>query len=509
MFQRPDPSGRDREQDWTLRQSASSVSVSADNLFVFAGFADMSVMVWELETGEPVLDAFRHTDTVVGVCLIPGRLRWATNRGEVWQAEGDSKPVMLLETGERWLEAAFHPGGEELVALPPDRTVKKWAVNGRNTVLSTWPCDLKRLTPSGSVVFYDNSGALAIFPEAYNAMRIVGRTAQRSCRSENSFESARLSPCETRLATVSRRLGAVEIWDIPGGNLRHQFECGNYVSCVAFSLDGGLLAAGDTDGETHIWDTETGRQKAHLTTSHHPSSLAFGPDGSWLVCAEYGKVSYFAIESGSHERNADHELRYKDLDYKSLLVLANGTVVVFRKNSIEAWDRLTRCIWKTARLPLKRRGGWERRHFFLDSCEERLVLGLEDGRMGVWSLADGQLLQTVSLDIPRPGHVSELTEDGVASVRNWGNTMWHLPGGPYFNISGQLYGGAVHLPRSADGRFTLVDLKGQAALIALDGERGVVQRMPIREYAQTMCIADDRILFLNRHAELFLGEFSD
>jgi hypothetical protein len=87
--------------------------------------------------------------------------------------------------------------------------------------------------------------------------------------------------------------------------------------------------------------------------------------------------------------------------------------------------------------------------------------------------------------------------------------MWDAPGGPYFHVHCELYGRAVYLPRSTDGRFTLIDLEDHVAMIALDHERGVVQRMPFRGYAKAMCIADDRLLALNWKGELFLNEYTD
>jgi len=350
---------------------------------------------------------------------------------------------------------------------------------------------------------------MAIFPEAYNALRVVGPAAQQSVRSGDSLNSVYLSPCETQLATVGFRLRVVDLWEIPDAILRYRFECTSFVSCVAFSRDGRFLAAGSTHGDVHVWDTKTGQQECLLTTSYPPQSLAFGPDGSWLACAGFHTVSYFEIGSGSSETSGDRSLLYEDLDYEPLFVLANGPILVFRKNAIEAWDRLRRCIWKTARLPLKRHAGWRRRHFFLDSREERLAIGFEDGRLGMLSLTDGRILRTVSPDFPRPGHVSELTEDGVASVRIWGNTMWRAPGGPYSYTPTGLYGRATHLPRSPDGRFMMIDLEGEVAMVAVDGCSGVVRRMPFRGYAKAMCIADDRIMALNFNGELFIQNLAD
>src|SRR6266516_6508866 len=81
--------------------------------------------------------------------------------------------------------------------------------------------------------------------------------------------------------------GLVEVWNLTRKESVHFWKAdGKWVSAMAFSPDGKMIATTGYDFVIRLWDLATGKKKAEeFRTSHHAamSSFAFSPDGSRLV----------------------------------------------------------------------------------------------------------------------------------------------------------------------------------------------------------------------------------
>jgi WD40 repeat protein len=108
---------------------------------------------------------------------------------------------------------------------------------------------------------------------------------------EPSIWGITFSPDGSRVATVSpiyemvpEEIGVFE-WDVATGEELRMFPVDTFsVYSVAYSPDGGLLAAGVQEGNTLIWDTASG-ELVRTLTGHTAlvSRLAFSPDGKRLA----------------------------------------------------------------------------------------------------------------------------------------------------------------------------------------------------------------------------------
>lgn len=95
--------------------------------------------------------------------------------------------------------------------------------------------------------------------------------------------------CQSARSSDEKAAGRVDLYNLLDGSLVKSFlsEKGaakSWVTCIAFSPDGHLLAAADWDGIVTVWDVTSGQRK--LTITDHRAgvvSLAFSPDGATLA----------------------------------------------------------------------------------------------------------------------------------------------------------------------------------------------------------------------------------
>src|SRR5262249_39121610 len=65
------------------------------------------------------------------------------------------------------------------------------------------------------------------------------------------------------------------------GNIRFRAE--GYVSSVAFSPNGQLVAAADSEGLVYLWDVATGKPVRQLDAGNRGSVVQFSPTGDRLL----------------------------------------------------------------------------------------------------------------------------------------------------------------------------------------------------------------------------------
>lgn len=94
----------------------------------------------------------------------------------------------------------------------------------------------------------------------------------------------------------------VELWDAETSAVKGSFSVeGKWLSTLAFSDDGGRLAATGYEGETVVWDLS--RRAAILKTPKHgwDSGIALSPDGKWLAVSGYRDGALFDLQTGQKQ----------------------------------------------------------------------------------------------------------------------------------------------------------------------------------------------------------------
>jgi WD40 repeat protein len=218
------------------------------------------------------------------------------------------------------IAVAFTPDGKSLVSSGYMDTIRVWDTGtgrqirvlgeeSRETFALALSPDGKRLITGGAAV----GDKLRVWDFA------TGTVVMSALGDQNGVYHLALSPEGQTFATAGVD-GNVYLWKMEnglefietplGGSAR-----GGGICCLAFSLDGKLLAAGDGGGMVQIW--EVGSEKEPLIVEAHGgwvNSIAFVPGGKALATA--GGHYERGRRSASEIRHWDPATGRKVLEYK-------------------------------------------------------------------------------------------------------------------------------------------------------------------------------------------------
>jgi WD40 repeat protein len=176
----------------------------------------------------------------------------------------------------------------------------------------------------------------------------------------------------------------VKIWSTKTGELLHKIKKHtDWVTAIAFSPNGQMLATADRNGGISIWDPDSAQEL--FTLAGHKSAvtaLSWRGDSKLLASSsEDGTVKLWEMDEGKQFKSwTPHGTGALSVSYAH-----DGNLVTCgRDNSITLWDgtgKKVRDLEKFCNLPL-------RSVFNFDGT--RVFASDFDGQMAAWSVKDGK-----------------------------------------------------------------------------------------------------------------------
>jgi serine/threonine protein kinase len=219
--------------------------------------------------------------------------------GQMKSLAGHSKAVNSL---------AISPGGQEIISVSADGTIKVWDARtgalkqtieeSDNEVVSVaFSADgkLAAIGLSGS----GGQGAALIFDSSQGKLGEV-----RQKLPDYNINTVAISP-DGQTVAIGNLSGTLKLLDVVSGTLMQRLE-GQDVQTrsVAFSPDGKSVAGGGYGPTVKLWDAETGALKRILEGhGNEITSVAFSPDGKTIASGSFDyTVKLWDAETGALKR---------------------------------------------------------------------------------------------------------------------------------------------------------------------------------------------------------------
>ncbi|GAX79162.1 hypothetical protein CEUSTIGMA_g6602.t1 [Chlamydomonas eustigma] len=279
--------------------SLQSVSFSPDGKQLASCSRDMTVKVWDVNSGTCIATLLDHSDGVTQVCFSPGGRLLAScstdKTAKIWDLASGTCTSTLNGHDGPVTSLCFNAEGTMLATGSVDKTVKMW-----DWVLGTCISTLCHKDAVGSVCFSPNGRHIASGCDDNIALVWDLATGASTCTLEghtDAVKSVCFSPDGMQLASGSV-YGIAKVWDLATktcisnlegleGLMGPDDDIGRCFS-VVFSPDGKQLGTGCWNATAKVWDIASSGACICILQGHNGpvNSVCFSPDDKQLATVD-------------------------------------------------------------------------------------------------------------------------------------------------------------------------------------------------------------------------------
>jgi WD40 repeat protein len=363
----------------------SPCALSPDGQWLASEGPQFEVLLHRIGSKEPGKSLGRHTGKIVKFAFSAdgntlGSTSW-DQTATLWDVAGARQPVVLRGHRETINDLAFSPDGRWVATASTDFTARIWDVlTGQSVATLPGPWFMV------GVLWSPDGAFLAVRADTrwVYLYRIAGRRIfQRLAMHQHGVQCVAAHPRLDRFATGADDHLVIE-WDLATAQPSRRWigTHPGWVTAVAYSPDGSLLATGAGDGILVVRDAETGDIKARLTGQKNEiHSLAFDPSGRRLAGGyRNGRVVVWDLATQKPVQQFQvgpsyvWSIAFLDEGRKLVSEVSNGRVVLFDIESAKEEAKIT--------LP-----GRVRR-FIADPARKRLIVAFSNGDLCSLSIPD-------------------------------------------------------------------------------------------------------------------------
>ncbi len=370
-----------------------AIAYSADGKYMATGHGDGVISLWEVATGQELLNCVGHTGRVYSLTFNAASDMLASGSDDrsvrLWHvSNGDCLKNLVGHSGAIGT-VAFHPSGDMLASGSEDRSIRIWdTTSGACLKILAGHTDhiwSVAFSPVGDILA---SGSLDSSAKIWDARTwaclktLVGHSG--------GVTSVAFAPSAPILATGSHDK-SVRLWSIDRGACINILEAHqDRVWSVAFNPTGDLLASGSYDKSVRLWEVSTGVCINKLTGhTNWVRSVAFHPTKRLLASGSYDTtIRIWNVENG----DCLYTFQGYQVSVCSLAIHPQGHTLASGSDdrTIRLWDLAAGTLLNT----LWGHGGW----IYAVAFSPRgylLASGSADKTVKLWQIHSGACLNTL------------------------------------------------------------------------------------------------------------------
>ncbi len=394
--------------------SVSSISFSPDSKMLASGNQDGKIRFWDTDTGN-ILNTITATTDADGVNTVvfspDGKTLVSNNYNDdviqFWDFTKGERIKTIQSPPDTTYFVIFSRDGNTLLNTHRDGTIRFWDVaSGSPTrTLDGYAEMFVRMTHSPV------SNTLAVLDGA----RRLRLWDTQTCEHLNTIHLYKqrvgciaFAPDGIRLAYEDDRKNVINILN-PEKNEIEQTLVGhlNYITSVAFSVDGKTLAGGDEHGNIYLWDVTSGKNTKILESeSDEIKDLVFWQDDQVLISSTDGEIRFWDLTTGETIKKAQGHTVAPSPDFQTFLCIKNFELQFWNVDGDEPINTIDKKASNVAYSPNGETftyTHWEKDQIcFCDANTGKVIASYTHGHIeGIWFLSyspDGRTLATAGWD---------------------------------------------------------------------------------------------------------------
>jgi WD40 repeat protein len=277
------------------------VVISADGRTLVSGSIDHTLRVWDVATGACLRILEGHTDWVYSIALSADG-QWLASAGNdgivrLWNPHtGECLQQWSGHTG-RIMKVVFDLVTQTLISGSIDGTVRRWAIaTGQQVTAYVMPFEVSTLALSP-----DNQVIAVAFKDVIRLIETQTGQCLKTLQGHQLYIPAMSFSPDGRSLLTGAYDQKVKLWDLQTGQCTKTWQGQvSWLRTVVFSPDGKRLASAGSEHCIRLWDAATGDCLRTLEGHTTPlKEVSFSHGGQLLSsCADDGDIRLWSVATG-------------------------------------------------------------------------------------------------------------------------------------------------------------------------------------------------------------------